>query len=230
MSAKTLFLTTGLMIFAISAANAATLLVDINGGAGPTQSGWQGFTPTGPATYTNAFGGGESVIVTVSQGPLPADVRNRNRGGTITGTYASLSNVLTDFYGSRQIGDVVTLTLSLAAGTYDFLSYHHDSENSTIVQSITASTVLNANVTNISNQTSSFTMTSGRNELPSIATYSTRFTLLAAGDVQFQLTKTNGSGEFGFNGFELTLVPEPSALALCGAGFATLVLRRRRLA
>lgn len=214
-------------LFAIPAlTQAATLMVDINGGGGPTNSGWTAFSPVGPTTYTDALGAGMNVTVATSQ--VGAE-RNKNRGTTITGDFASLSDMLKDFYGSRNVGDTVTLTLSLAAGSYDFLSYHHDAENSSNTQNVTVGIVSNANITGVTNASSSFTMQSGTSPTTAnLDTYSTKFTLVMPGDVSFTSSKTTGTGEHGFNGFVLSTVPEPSTLLLVAASVAMMGVRRRR--
>ncbi|QNN21504.1 PEP-CTERM sorting domain-containing protein [Planctomycetales bacterium ZRK34] len=211
-----------LALAASSLTHAATVttMVDINGGDGPTQAGWLAFDPTGPSTFTDALGAGRDLTVEITQNGA---LRDRDRGTTVTGTYAELSNLLRDFYGSRSNNDIVTLTLTLDAGAYHFLSYHHDAEaGSTNTQEVEftriGSGVIQTDVIHSSDAPTD------------IVTFEDTFTLASATSVQFQIQKTalaSNNGEFGFNGFELTLIPEPTTAAMLVMG-GLLVMRRRR--
>ena len=219
-------LTVVLAVFACSTAAEAEVIfcVDINGGDGPTQDGWNAFDPTGPKTFTDALGAGSDVTVAMSHIGNPADVRDKDRGTTVTGTYASLSNLLRDFYGTRNIGGEVVLSLTLDAGEYYFKSYHHDAEATTMVQNGDIWVGDDGPVT-------ALTLNNGTAPT-TIATYETTLVLAEAGTVDIHLKKTaGGGGELGFNGFELSAVPEPSTTVLGAFGLLAMIgfgWRRRR--
>lgn len=192
------------MIACLLAASAAgalagpTTMVDINGGNGPTQAGWLAYDPANPVTYTDALGTGRDMVVDVT---LAGALRDRDRGAAITGTYAALSDLLRDFYGARENGNSITLTLTLDPGNYSFKSYHHDGE-------LGSNNMQEVEITRLgSNQVQTSVMKSGAAPA-TIVTFQDSFILTASSQVEFRIRKTtlaSNNGEFGFNGFELEL-------------------------
>ncbi len=215
-------LTVALAVFAWSTAAEAEVIfcVDINGGDGPTLEGWTAFDPMGPTTFTDALGPGNDVTVAIAQ--VGAE-RDRDRGTTVTGTYADLSDMLRDFYGTRNDDGVVTLSLTIAAGEYYFKSYHHDAENN-------SGNVQAADIWVDDGPKTSFSGIKSGVSPETIVTYETTFVLEEAGTVEIHVEKT-GTGELGFNGFELSAVPEPSTTVLGAFGLLAMIgfgWRRRR--
>lgn len=197
-----------------------TFQFDFNGGNGPVQADFDSMSyPTAnddftqSQTFNNIFELGDSVTVDF------AGNRPRNRSA-ISGTFASQSNLLRDWYGSEPgaTSAGIDLDLTLPAGKYELTTYHHDVDGGGTAQlSITdaTGTVNHGSVTE----------TAGA----SPATIGMFSTLIRSDGINpIELDFTDLSSQFGINGFTLQTVPEPSALLLTLVGMLGLLSRRRR--
>ena len=112
--------------------NLAPLKVDFSSMTSPIEEGFEVYAASHEVadTFTtqtyDALGGTISITPTWAEGAVPAVMQLIDRGN---GTTDGLVNLLRDWIGSdtRSAGDPLTLTISgLPAGTYSWLSYHHD--------------------------------------------------------------------------------------------------------
>lgn len=122
--------------------SAESLKVDFNGSSAQTMIGFQAYTAQhevagsfGARTY-NAFGTNITVTPTWTGSPatntaMQAIVRSAGNGYSTNA--ADLLDLLIDWIGTDQRenpGDPMTLTIAgLPAGTYGWLSYHHDTQD-----------------------------------------------------------------------------------------------------
>jgi hypothetical protein len=146
-----------------------------------------------------------------------------------------------DWDGVTGTPTYMTLTIGgLPAGTYEWTSFHHDTEHVYGPFAVWISTDGGANFSQLADglmtdSTAGGTPDSGATEsgpdvylLPS--TYHTSFVANGVDDVVLRFAPYSDAGGvhrqiWGMNGFEL--VPEPTTIALLGLG-SLLVLRRRR--
>jgi hypothetical protein len=120
---------------------AEPLFVDFGTSASPVRSGYEAYTASHeqPATFTtqsySAFGTTIRITPTWAAGASAAAMQMIDRG---TEAYEDATEALMqDWIGTdtRSAGDPMMLTISgLPAGTYNWTSYHHDTEASTMGQ------------------------------------------------------------------------------------------------
>ncbi len=237
--------------------------------AAHNNSGWNSYHANheviaefAPATYAPTFAltGAGNVTVTPAW-PNTTDRRVQqsiDRGGGHDNNWNDSDlNLVTDFIGiDARTGNggngnwdgaaagtptLMTLTLSgLAAGSYNWTSYHHDTEN--VHGTFRVQIDTGAGLTQLAdgvmtdstqggNPTSAVTVSDFAGMAAQGSIYNTSFTTDGVNDVVLEFAPYANTAVhaqiWGMNGFQLTQVPEPSSslLGLLGALF---LLRRRR--
>jgi len=121
----------------------AELKIDFTQAGGPVQAGFQGYFAghEDPGTFTaetySAFGTTITVAPIWQPGATASTMQMIDRGGN---DGSDTPNLLRDWIGTdgRQPGDPMILVISgLPAGSYSWLSYHHDTDNQTGVFDVT---------------------------------------------------------------------------------------------
>jgi hypothetical protein len=234
-----------LLGFASTTAHAALVSVNLTRSGAPTETGF-----TNWATNDNTVPGNLLLTLGTDNLTLSAPVsginagtslRSIDRGGNdgYAGPLASLSQT---WWGQRQTptgpGGYITINISgLSAGNYSFTSWHLDHEDQTGGMKVEFSNNGGGSFTDV---VAAFDLLNykGGGSVPvpadnAAAPYEASFNFVSTGaDVQVRFTNvasTNSSEAFSVtNGFQLTVIPEPSSSLLVGlaAGFG--LLRRRR--
>lgn len=123
------------LIMGISTLQAESLKIDFSRPGGRVEAGFEGYFANheSPASFTSqsysAFGATVTITPTWAAGATAAAMQSYLRPEWATIEHMDL---LIDWIGTdtRQPGDPLTLTISgLPAGTYAWLSYHHDTAN-----------------------------------------------------------------------------------------------------
>jgi hypothetical protein len=203
----------------------AQLMIDFGqtGGTAAVEPGYQGYfaTDKNAASFTaqsyTAFGTTVTVKAGFAPGAAAAGMRAIDRG-TDDGITDHV-NLLRDWIGfdTRQTGDPMTLTISgLPAGTYQWLSYHHDAHDQTGIFSVTVKDAGGSATTtgiDISNTTGSTVRT-----LADATKFSTVITANGKDDVSLVFHQTSPSNPVAtaisvINGFELASIDTGTALA-----------------
>ncbi len=228
MTVVTLWLLTGLNT------GQAQLKVDFTQAGGPVEAGYQGYFASHEvaATFTaQSFAAFDTVVTitpTWAAGATPQAMQMIDRGGN-DGT--DTPDLLRDWVGTdgRQPGDPMTLTLrGLPAGTYDWLSYHHDPEDQTGVFSVTVNDAAGAATT--ADIDISDTRAGAIVNLADVTKFTTTIISNGVDDVTliFDLTSATAPVSTAFflmNAFELTSVDTGQALLPVPAHGATDVSR-----
>jgi len=213
MSRRLVFAVIGSII--VSAAH-AQLKIDFSLTGGAVEAGYQGYfaTRSTPATFTaqsyTAFGTTVTIRPTWGANAAAAAQAMIDRG-TDDGVL-DFVNLLRDWIGTdtRQVGDPMTLTISgLPAGTYEWLSYHHDPHDQTGIFSVTVNDAAGSATTSgidISNGTGT-TIRS----LADVTKFTTTIISNGMDDVRLVFDQTSpntpvAGAFFVMNGFELTKV------------------------
>lgn len=209
-------------------------MLDLQPEGGTTAAGYEPFeaanqaNPSAASHSYSAFG--TTITVNLTTANLPdgnLDFRAVARSGPLTEVY-------NDWLGVDTRADGVDVTMSLEfvglpAGDYNWLSYHEDGiENP------------NGNLDGgadyfLAGKTGTITFSTGGGP---ISTLSETFSSDGVNPVTFTMVMDNGQlGEdpsavnrlFAFaGGVEVSVIPEPSTLALIGLGLLGLAVRRRR--
>jgi hypothetical protein len=209
----------------------AQMKIDFNVTGGAVEPGFQGYfaTRSTPATFTaqsyDVFGTPVSIQPTWAPGAANAVMAMIDRGVTDVPEAPAL---LRDWIGTdtRQVGDPMTLTIrGLPAGTYEWLSYHHDRNDQTGIFEVTLNDATGAKTT------SNIDISNGTNfKLADV----TKLTLTIVSDgvkpvtLVFHVTSPNNpvaGAFFVMNGFELTIGDTGTALIPVPADRATDVRR-----
>jgi hypothetical protein len=213
MSRKLVFAMIASMI--VSAAH-AQLKIDFSQTGGAVEAGYQGYfaTRSAPATFTaqsyTAFGATVTIRPTWGANAAAAAQAMIDRG-TDDGVL-DFVNLLRDWIGTdtRQVGDPMTLTISgLPAGTYQWLSYHHDPHDQTGIFSVTVNDAAGSATTSgidISNGTGTTIR-----RLADVTKFTTTIISNGKDDVRFVFDQTSPNSPvagafFVMNGFEMTKV------------------------
>lgn len=227
----------------LTAAQAASLSLDLQPTGGTTAAGFEPFEVTNnqnlavtPATRTySAFGGINNILVTLTAANLPdgnADFRAVARNG-------AAGDVVNDWIGvdTRTGGTDVTMALSivgLPSGQYSWLSYHHDGGLATTNGNLNGTN--DYSLVDASGSTGIIAngITIGEGNLGgAISTFSTNFTSNGSAVTFTQIMDAGqggtSAGLFALtNGVVITQVPEPSVALLGAFALGLLGLRRRR--
>jgi hypothetical protein len=199
----------------------AQLKIDFNVTGGAVQEGWQGYfaADKNAASFTaqsySAFGTTVTIQPTWSSGAAAECMRMIDRG---TDDGLDVVDLLKDWIGTdtRQVGDPMTLTISgLPAGTYEWLSYHHDAQDQTGIFSVTVNDAMGSTTTadiDISN-----TQGTTVNKLEDVTTFSATIVSSGRTDVTLVFDQTSASSVvadaiFVMNAFELTAVNTGGAM------------------
>jgi hypothetical protein len=208
----------------------AQLKVDFNVTGGAVEAGYEGYfaTRSTPATFTaqsySAFGTTVTIQPTWPASAVAAAQAMVDRGVT---DVPEAPNLLRDWIGTdtRQVGDPMTLTIKgLPAGTYEWLSYHHDRNDQTGIFDVTVNDAAGAKTTvgiDISNGTN-FQLANVTKFTATIVSKGEDITLV------FHTTSPNSPAATAFflmNGFELTSVDTGTAMLPVPADRATDVRR-----
>lgn len=221
MSCKRCFLLELLIAISLAGASAAaavSLKVDFNGASAQTMSGYQAYTAQhevaasfGSRTYA-AFGTNITVTPTWTGAPATntaqqAIVRGAFNGYSTNAT--DLPELMIDWIGTDQRespGDPMTLTISgLPAGTYGWLSYHHDTQDQQGHFSVTVNDAAGS-VTTAGLQISS-TQAHAKTNLSQVTKFTTTLTSDGSNPVSMVWEATDAptfNTMFVMNGFELT--------------------------
>jgi hypothetical protein len=209
----------------------AQLKIDFNVTGGAIASGYQGYSATRstPATFTaqsySAFGTTVTIQPTWAANAAAAAQAMIDRG---TDDNVDPQDLLRDWIGTdtRQVGDPMTLTISgLPAGSYRWISYHHDPHDQTGIFTVTVNDAAGSAVTkgvDISNGTGF--------KLADVTTFTA--TILSDGKnsvtLVFDVTSASdpvAGAFFVMNAFEMTSIDTGSALLPSPANQATDVPR-----
>jgi len=194
----------------------AQLKIDFSTTGGAVEDGYQAYVATHEVanTFTSqtfaAFGTNVTITPTwAANAPAEAmQMIDRTSRNAYTGTH---TNLLIDWIGTdtRQVGDPMTLTISgLPAGTYSWLSYHHDVADQSGVFSVTVNDATGSKTTADIGITDSEGTEEGVVDFESITTFSTTIVSDGTKDVTlvFDLTSATDPVAYAFflmNGFEL---------------------------
>ena len=155
---------------------------------------------------------------------------NRDRNSS---TYGPKNTVIRDFVGSATgFSYAITIT-DLAAGTYDYSSWHFDPGDtrwSSRGASSHAVTLTDAAGTGVSVGTANIpgNTTLNINTDPFFQLTPVQFQIVSDGVNPIVINYGAGTSAFVINGFEITAIPEPATMSLVAAGALTLIRRRRR--
>ncbi len=212
----------------------AQLRVDFTQTGDPVEAGYQGYFADHEvaATFTaqsfTAFGTMVTVRPAWAAGVTPQAMQMIDRGGD-DGTDAP--NLLRDWIGTdnRQPGNPMTLTISgLPAGTYEWVSYHHDPQDQTGIFDVTVNDAAgSAKTTGVD---ISDTRAGGIVNLADVTRFTTTIVSNGTDDVVLVFDLTSGTSPvanafFLMNAFELTMRESTQAIALAPRHGATDVLR-----
>jgi|GEM_PF-4786057 len=240
-----------LIIAIVMASPLHALLVDIDGSTdgggspsqGPTIATGVSFLDTtdrdgtGPVsdTYSDAFGAGLDLIVTVevddSFSGLNDGARWRDQGPIASGPGQSLSDLLRDGVGQRREFDTLTLTLNLPVATqYQITMYHHrDNEDN--------ADLVSADIDFGNDAIFEYGTAAGPSDgllfsnvnSGSVTTSVNTFTMTSPGDYEILIKSEDvGNSYYPLNGFEITVIPEPSTFILVGVALGSVVFLRKR--
>ena len=211
----------GLLAASVSTAQATTVGIDfgcgepINGagdcvsGDAPLQSGYEGWT--GPYTnsginydvtrsFSSDFGDSGIFDLTITSNELYF-----RDYATLTGTFASQSDLLSDSLLRNTAGSIVFEFSGLTAGTYSMESFHHDTVfgNSTVPFTIEVMDALGTNTL-----LSTFDTSDGTSPT-AITTALYTFIVGEAGtaSITFSTTAASPGNHMSINGFQLSDVP-----------------------
>lgn len=229
-------------LFAATSAHAATLSVNLTRSGAPTETGftnWLSADNDLPANLSATLGTDSLTLSAPSTGiNAGTTLRSLDRGGNddYAGPLASLSQT---WWGQRQSptgpGGYITLNIAgLSAGEYSFTSWHLDHEDQQGQMKIEFS---NNGGSSFTDAVAAFQLVNyagggGASAQFAAAPYEAAFNFVSTGaDVQVRFTNaasTTSNQAFSLtNGFELTVIPEPSAALLGGLGLLALLRRRR---
>jgi len=225
-----------------------------NPNAAVTQSGWNAWsltetfainTHTTTFAYAPTTGGnlGVSLATTTNAGARNQGLSNISDPGNLTNP-----NVWFDqyFWNNNTAGTMTVTFTNLEAGIYQFTSYHYANglalETPSANDEGTASVFLNTG-SGFTDTGSDVTFTVGiattftnpqtsRNlsasQVMTDGTFITSFTVANDNDpISIRYQSITGGDSFGINGFELSVIPEPSTALLGGLGLLCLLRRRR---
>lgn len=238
---KSILLVIGLTI---TTSHAATLSINLTRSGAPTETGftnWEAADNSLPANLVTTLGTDNLTISAPSTGiNAGTTLRSIDRGGN-DGYAGSLASMSQTWWGQRQTstgpGGYITINIAgLSAGDYSFTSWHLDHEDQTGGMKVEFS---NNGGTTFTDAVAAFDLLNyaGGGSVPvpadnAAAPYEATFSFVSTGaDVQVRFTNvasTNSSEAFSLtNGFEITVIPEPSTALLGGLGFLALLRRRR---
>jgi len=225
---------------------AATISVNLTRSGAPTETGftnWETNDDTLPSNLSGISFGSDTLTFSTPVGGINAGttLRSINRGGDdgYAGPFANMSQT---WWGQRQSstgpGGFVTVNISgLSAGSYSFTSWHLDHEDQTGGMTVDFSDNGGSSFTNSVVPSFDLLNYAGGGSVPvpadnAAAPYAATFDFVSTGaDVQIRFrnnASTNSSEAFALtNGFQLTQIPEPSAVLLGGLGLLALLRRRR---
>lgn len=239
---KRLMMLSCVMCLLMAASTAqATLKIDFSQTGDPVEAGYQGYFADHEqaATFTSqsysAFGAIVTLTPSWASGATPQAMQMIDRSGSgrnaYTGDHADLIN---DWIGTdgRQPGDPMTLAISgLPAGTYEWLSYHHDTDDQTGMFDVTLNDAAgSATIVDIDISHSATDVDGRVDGFENIMVVALTMVSNGTDDISVVFTRTSpidpvGTAFFVMNGFEL--VPEPATIALLGLGSLALIRRRR---
>ncbi|MBN1507660.1 MAG: discoidin domain-containing protein [Sedimentisphaerales bacterium] len=201
-------------------AHGQDLKIDFSQTGGPVEPGYQAYRADHEvaATFTaqsfQAFGTTITILPTWASGATAAamqmiDRTSSGRNG-YTGEHAAL---IADWIGTdtRQPGNPMTLTITgLPAGPYNWLSYHHDTDDQTGIFSVTVNDAAGSATTTDIDISHSETVAAGNVDgFENVTTFATEIISNGTDSVTlvFRLTSATdpvGTAFFVMNGFELT--------------------------
>ena len=228
---KNVLLITASFAFAGALPAAQVLQIDFSTGAG-TQAGWEALGGTGSPSgvfsgYTDLAAGD----ITVNMANISFDrlYKNGFTGAADDFPGTDLDAMYSDLLFRNSDTATVDISISgLAAGTFRITTHHLNAPNTPtqfdllVTDAVGTATDIGDYAMGLGN-TSSFGPTVITFDVVSNGTNP----IVLQMDATTLGTGGNTGGWFGYNGMELTVVPEPSSLALLGLG-GLFFLRRRR--
>jgi hypothetical protein len=207
-----------LVVAALFRVSGASLKVDFNGSSGQTASGFQAYTAQhevansfGPRSYS-AFGTNITVTPTWTGTPATNTAQQaivRSSANGYSTNPADMLDLVIDWIGTDQRenpGDPMTLTITgLPAGTYGWLSYHHDTQDQQGHFRVTVNDAAGSNMT--SGLQVSHSQSTTATNLASVTKFATTLASDGINPVSLVWEATdapNFNTMFVMNGFEIT--------------------------
>ncbi len=211
-----------IVLAAVFQASADSLKVDFNGSSAQTLAGYQAYTAQNEATNTfgsrtySAFGTNITITPTWTGSPATNTAQQaqvRSSGNGYSTDPADMLDLMIDWIGTdkrESPGNPMTLTIrGLPAGTYGWLSYHHDTQDQHGDFDVTVNDANGSATTTGLHISSTQSSVSPVTNLANVTKFSTPITSDGVNPVSFVFNLTSSTSPvstafFVINGFEIT--------------------------